>query len=44
MFLNDLDIARNRVVVTDSMNARVGVIPLGEHGALPIRRRRSSCR
>ena len=35
MFLNDLDIARNRVVVTDSMNARVGVIPLGEHGALP---------
>jgi sugar lactone lactonase YvrE len=35
MFLNDLDIARNRVVVTDSMNARVGVIPLGKHGALP---------
>jgi sugar lactone lactonase YvrE len=35
MFLNDLDIARNRVVVTDSMNARVGVIPLGRHGKLP---------
>jgi hypothetical protein len=35
MFLNDLDIARNRVVVTDSMNARVGVIPLGRHGRLP---------
>ena len=34
-FLNDLDIARNRVVVTDSMNARVGVIPLRSHGRLP---------
>jgi hypothetical protein len=34
-FLNDLDITRNRVVVTDSMNARVGVIPLGRHGRLP---------
>lgn len=34
-FLNDLDIARNRVVVTDSMNARVGVIPLRRHGRLP---------
>ena len=32
MFLNDLDIARNRVVVTDSMNARVGVIPLRKDG------------
>jgi sugar lactone lactonase YvrE len=35
LFLNDLDIARNRVVVTDSMNARVGVIPLRSHGRLP---------
>jgi len=35
MFLNDLDIARDRVVVTDSMNARVGVIPLRKHGRLP---------
>lgn len=35
MFLNDLDIARNRVVVTDSFNARVGVIPLRRHGRLP---------
>lgn len=34
-FFNDLDITRNRVVVTDSMNARVGVIPLGRHGRLP---------
>lgn len=35
LFFNDLDITRNRVVVTDSMNARVGVIPLGRHGRLP---------
>ena len=34
-FFNDLDITRNRVVVTDSMNARVGVIPLRSHGRLP---------
>jgi sugar lactone lactonase YvrE len=34
-FLNDLDISRNRVVVTDSMNAQVGVIPLRRHGKLP---------
>ena len=34
-FLNDLDISRNRVVVTDSMNAQVGVIPLGRLGRLP---------
>jgi sugar lactone lactonase YvrE len=34
-FLNDLDISRNRVVVTDSMNAQVGVIPLRRHGRLP---------
>ena len=33
-FLNDLDISRNRVVVTDSMNAQVGIIPLGRHGRL----------
>jgi sugar lactone lactonase YvrE len=35
LFFNDLDISRNRVVVTDSFNARVGVIPLREHGRLP---------
>jgi hypothetical protein len=35
VFFNDLDITRNRVVVTDSMNARMGVIPLGRHGRLP---------
>ena len=34
-FLNDLDISRHRVVVTDSLNAQVGVIPLGRWGRLP---------
>jgi hypothetical protein len=33
-FLNDLDISRNAVFVTDSMNARLGVIPLGARGRL----------
>ena len=35
VFFNDLDISRNRVVVTDSFNARVAVIPLRKHGRLP---------
>jgi sugar lactone lactonase YvrE len=35
LFFNDLDISRDRVVVTDSFNARVAVIPLREHGKLP---------
>ena len=34
-FLNDLDIARNAVYVTDSNNAQLGVIPLKRHGRLP---------
>ena len=34
-FLNDLDISRNARLVTDSMNAQVGVIPLRRHGRLP---------
>ena len=34
-FLNDLDIARNAVYVTDSMNAQLAVIPLRRHGRLP---------
>jgi sugar lactone lactonase YvrE len=35
LFLNDLDISRQAVYVTDSMNARLGVIPLGRFGRLP---------
>ncbi len=34
-FLNDLDIARNAVYVTDSMNRHLAVIPLRSHGRLP---------
>ena len=34
-FLNDLDISRNAVYVTDSQNAQLAVIPLGRFGRLP---------
>jgi hypothetical protein len=34
-FLNDLDLVRNTVYVTDSVNQQVVVIPLGGGGALP---------
>jgi sugar lactone lactonase YvrE len=34
-FLNDLDIARNAVYATDSVNQQVAVVPLGRHGKLP---------
>ena len=34
-FLNDLDITRNAVYITDSMNAQLAVIPLGRFGRLP---------
>lgn len=34
-FLNDLDITRNAVYVTDSQNAQLAVIPLRRHGRLP---------
>ena len=45
LFLNDLDISRNRVVVTDSINARVGGHPAAVSTAsCQTRRRRSSCR
>ncbi len=33
-FLNDLDITRNAVYATDSMNAHLAVVPLGRHGKL----------
>jgi sugar lactone lactonase YvrE len=34
-FLNDLDISRNAVYATDSVNQQLAVIPLGKHGKLP---------
>jgi hypothetical protein len=34
-FLNDLDITRNAVYITDSMNPQLAVIPLGRFGRLP---------
>jgi hypothetical protein len=34
-FLNDLDITRNAVYATDSMNAQLSVVPLGRRGRLP---------
>lgn len=34
-FLNDLDITRNAVYVTDSQNPQLAVIPLGRFGRLP---------
>ena len=34
-FLNDLDIARNAVYATDSVNQQLAVVPLGRHGQLP---------
>jgi hypothetical protein len=34
-FLNDLDITRNAVYITDSQNAHLAVIPLGRFGRLP---------
>ena len=34
-FLNDLDITRNAVYATDSMNAQLAVVPLGPRGSLP---------
>ena len=34
-FINDLDISRNAVYATDSVNQQLLVIPLGEGGALP---------
>ena len=34
-FLNDLDIARNTVYATDSVNQQLAVVPLGRHGQLP---------
>jgi sugar lactone lactonase YvrE len=34
-FLNDLDITRNAVYATDSMNAQLAIVPLGRRGALP---------
>jgi hypothetical protein len=34
-FLNDLDITRNAVYITDSQNAQLAVIPLGRFGRLP---------
>ncbi len=34
-FLNDLDISRNAVYATDSVNQQLAVIPLGRHGKLP---------
>jgi hypothetical protein len=34
-FLNDLDISRNAVYITDSMNPQLAVIPLGRFGRLP---------
>lgn len=34
-FLNDLDITRNAVYITDSPNRQLAVIPLGRHGRLP---------
>jgi hypothetical protein len=34
-FLNDLDITRNAVYITDSQNPQLAVIPLGRFGRLP---------
>lgn len=34
-FLNDLDITRNAVYITDSPNQQLAVIPLGRNGRLP---------
>ena len=34
-FLNDLDIARNGVYATDSVNQQLAVVPLGRNGKLP---------
>ena len=34
-FINDLDISRNAVYATDSVNQQLLVVPLGEGGALP---------
>jgi hypothetical protein len=34
-FLNDLDITRNAVYITDSQNSQLAVIPLGRFGRLP---------
>ena len=34
-FINDLDITRNAVYATDSMNAQLAVVPLGRRGRLP---------
>jgi sugar lactone lactonase YvrE len=34
-FLNDLDISRQAVYATDSLNAQLAVVPLGRHGRLP---------
>lgn len=34
-FLNDLDIARNAVYATDSVNQQLAVVPLGHWGKLP---------
>jgi hypothetical protein len=34
-FLNDLDITRNAVYATDSLNAQLAVVPLGRRGSLP---------
>jgi sugar lactone lactonase YvrE len=33
-FLNDLDISRQAVYATDSLNAQLAVVPLGRHGRL----------